>query len=302
LARRKPPERKPVSVNNLVQSALELLGFQIRTGNIDIQLDLLPDLPDITGDADQLTQVVTNLILNAAQAMEGWEGPRRLTIGSRSANGKVILSVADTGPGVPQEIRTRVFEPFFTTKSNKGGTGVGLSLCLNIVASHGGHVLIQDTEGGGATFVIELPVASSSGGGATAEENAVILPKELKILLVDDEVELAQTLADLLEPEGHKIDIAANGAVAVDKLHKAQFDVIVSDLRMPVLDGPGLYEALGRELPFYLNRIIYVTGDTLSAHVQTFLNQHPVPVVEKPYRLSDVRRAIADLLKKSDGR
>ncbi len=65
---------------------------------------------------------------------------------------------------------------------------------------------------------------------------------------------------------------------------------------MPVLDGPGLYDALERELPFYLNRIIYVTGDTLSAHVQTFLNQHPVPVVEKPYRLSDVHRAIAALL------
>jgi PAS domain S-box-containing protein len=302
LARRKPPERKPVSVNTLVQSALELLGFQIRTGNIDIKLDLLPDLPDITGDADQLTQVVTNLILNATQAMEGWEGPHRLTISSGSSDGKVILSVADSGPGVPPDLRTRVFEPFFTTKSNKGGTGVGLSLCLNIVASHGGHVLIQDTDGGGATFVIELPVATSGGGEAAAGEDAIILPKDLKILLVDDEVELAQTLADLLEPEGHKIDIAANGAVALDKLHKGQFDVIISDLRMPVLDGPGLYEALGRELPFYLNRIIYVTGDTLSAHVQTFLNQHPVPVVEKPYRLSDVRRAVADLLKKLDGK
>ena len=302
LARRKPPEHKPVAVNDLVQSSLELLGFQIRTGNIDIRLDLEPNLPDITGDGDQLTQVVTNLVLNATQAMENWEGPRVLTIRSRRNDDLVTLSVADTGPGVPQEIRTRVFEPFFTTKSGKGGTGVGLSLCLNIVASHGGQMLIEDTIGGGATFLISLPVATAIKEAATGEQDAVILPNGLKILLVDDEIELAQTLADLLEPEGHNIDIAINGAVALEKLRKGKFDAIISDLRMPVLDGPGLYEGLKAELPFYLNRIIYVTGDTLSQHVQTFLSQNPVPVVEKPYRLNDVRRAVAELLKKAEGR
>lgn len=298
LARRKPPEHKPVAVNGLVQSALDLLGFQIRTGNINVVLELTPDLPDITGDADQLTQVITNLVLNAAQALENWDGPRRMTIRSRDDNGQVTLTVADTGPGVPQELRARVFEPFFTTKSNKGGTGVGLSLCLNIVASHGGQVLIEDTIGGGATFVIQLPVAVAGSAEAQPEHNAVHLPSPLHILLVDDEVELAQTLADLLEPEGHNIDIAANGAVALDKIRKNAFDVIISDLRMPVLDGPGLYAELARELPFYLNRIIYVTGDTLSSHVQTFLSENPVPVVEKPYRLQDVRQAVAELLKK----
>ena len=228
--------------------------------------------------------------------MENWEGPRRLTISSSVDKDRVILSVADTGPGVPHEIRTKIFEPFFTTKSGTGGTGVGLSLCINIVASHGGEVLIADTAGGGATFIVQLPLASVATGGPEQKQDAVQLPAKLKMLLVDDEIELAQTLADLLEPEGHEIDIAINGAVALEKLHKRPFDVIISDLRMPVLDGPGLYEGLKRELPDYTNRIIYVTGDTLSAHVQSFLAQYPLPVVEKPYRLVDVRRAIAELL------
>jgi PAS domain S-box-containing protein len=302
LARRKPPEHKPVAINGLVQSALELLGFQIRTGNIEVVLDLRPDLPDITGDADQLTQVVTNLVLNAAQALENWDGKRRITIRSQRDRDQVVLSVADTGPGVPPDLRAKVFEPFFTTKSSKGGTGVGLSLCLNIVASHGGQVLIEDTIGGGATFIIQLPVASAGSGDAPQEHGAVDLPKSLKILLVDDEIELAQTLADQLEPEGHQIDIALNGAIALEKLRKNSFDVIISDLRMPVLDGPALYDSLARELPFYVNRIIYVTGDTLSAPIQTFLNEHPVPVVEKPYRLNDVRRAIGEVLKVPTGR
>ncbi len=208
-----------------------------------------------------------------------------------------IVSVTDTGPGIPAEIRTRIFEPFFTTKGGKGGTGVGLSFCINIVAAHGGQMLVEDAPGGGAVFVIHLPAAEAhqETGSQNTEAKAAPLDK-LKILLVDDEVELAQTLADLLEPEGHHVDIAANGAIALEKLKKNPFDLIISDLRMPVLDGPGLYEALGRELPSYLNKIIYVTGDTLSSHVQTFLSQHTVPVIEKPYRLDDVHRAIAALL------
>ena len=323
LARRKPPERKPMDLNEIISNSLELLGYQIRTGNIEVVMELQPDLPAVAGDADQMTQVVTNLVLNASQAMLTWKGAKRITIRtSTDGADQVTLLVSDTGPGVPPEIRTRIFEPFFTTKSGTGGTGVGLSLCLNIVASHGGQLAVEDTPGGGATFLISLPMV----GAATETEGAVnVVPAQaadnnsptvgvtaqpkpaeaksisapLRILLVDDEFELAQTLAELLEPDGSDVDIAINGAVALEKLHKREFDVIVSDLRMPVLDGPGLYEALVRELPSYTNKIIYVTGDTLSTHVQAFLKQYPVPVIDKPYRLVDVKKAIDDLIKRN---
>ena len=301
LARRKEPERRSVELNGMIQAALELLGFQIRTENVAIKLELEQGLPAIDGDADQLTQVITNLILNAAQAMQGWKGARRLKIRSwHDEQQHVLVSVADSGPGVPMEIHSRIFEPFFTTKGNKGGTGVGLSLCLSIVASHGGQVHLEDTPGGGATFTMELPMADKTreAGDASIQDGAR-LPAGLKILLVDDEVELAQTLADLLEAEVKQIDIAANGAIALDKLRKSAYDIIVSDLRMPVMDGPGLHEALGREMPAYLHKIIYVTGDTLSSHVQAFLSENPVPVIEKPYRVADVRKAIIALLKEN---
>ena len=301
LARRKPTERKNVDLNGLVQSALDLLGYQIRTNEVTVKLDLAPHLPPVTGDGDQLIQVITNLILNAAQAMEKWEGPRTLTIQSGVTDDHTVeLSVTDTGPGIPQELRTRIFEPFFTTKSDKGGTGVGLALCLNIIASHDGEMSVEDADGGGACFRIHLPMAATARKEDTAApQSHITLPSPLRILLVDDEVDISQTLADLLEPEGHKIDIAIHGRVALEKLRKAPFDVIISDLRMPVLDGPGLYEAMKTECPNYLHKIIYVTGDTLSTHVQAFLKENPVPVVEKPYRLNDVRGAIAALLKET---
>ena len=298
LARRKAPERKPVDLNQVVRSSLELLGYQLKTGEVDIQSELDPALPEITGDGDQMTQVITNLVMNAAQAMDGWTGQRRITVssGTDSAH-NVMLHIADTGPGIPAEIRTRIFEPFFTTKGGKGGTGVGLALCLNIVAAHEGELRLSDTEGGGATFTIKFPRAeAASNRGEIGQGDAVIPLRPIRLLLVDDEVEIAQTLADLLEPEGHKIDIAVNGAIALEKLRKTPFDAIISDLRMPIMDGPSLYAALQVELPSYLNKIIYVTGDTLSTHVHEFLSNHPVPVVEKPYRLKDIRRALADLL------
>ncbi len=107
-------------------------------------------------------------------------------------------------------------------------------------------------------------------------------------------------MADLLEPQGHDIDLAANGAIALDKLRKKPFDVIISDLRMPVMDGPTMYAEMKKNMPQYLNKIIYVTGDTLSPHVNAFLSETPVPVIEKPYRLADVQKALSKLLKENE--
>lgn len=305
LARRKPPERKEVELNSIINNSLELLSYQFRNENVELHLELDPALPPVMGDGDQLTQVFTNLALNAAQAMHEWKGEHKLTIQtSLQPDGQILVSVVDTGPGVPADFQKRIFEPFFTTKGGQGGTGVGLALCLNIIEGHGGRLRLENTEGGGATFLITLPAAEIvQEQPAAANETATAQPanekkgEALRILLVDDEVELAQTLADLLEPHGHEIDLAANGQIAYEKLQKKPFDVIISDLRMPVMDGPQLYAALEGNLPEYTKKIIYVTGDTLSPHVHSFLSETPVPVIEKPYRLADVQKALTALLK-----
>ncbi|MGE4350891.1 MAG: ATP-binding protein [Bdellovibrionales bacterium] len=301
LARRKPPEHKSADLNSILNGSLELLGYQFRNENVELTLELDPNLPAVIADADQMTQVFTNIALNAAQALHEWEGPHKLTIRSTylADSQQVQFSFMDTGPGIPEDLRKRVFEPFFTTKGGLGGTGVGLALCANIISGHSGLLAIEETPGGGATFIVTLPAAQTqetrkAETGTTPEEEK---NEKLRLLLVDDEVELAQTLADLLEPDGHDIDLAINGKVALEKLQKSPFDIIISDLRMPVLDGPGMYAQMARSMPQYLNKIIYVTGDTLSPHVNAFLKETPVPVIEKPYRLKDVRQAISDLLK-----
>ncbi len=305
IARRKPPEHKLMQLNDAVHAALELLTYPLRTENVQLKLELDDKLPQIIGDQDQFTQVISNLVLNGAQAMKDWKGKRDIIVKTYvdKETGHACLSVSDTGPGIPNEIKVRVFEPFFTTKAPGSGTGVGLSLCLNIVTAHGGQLNLQDTPGGGATFYIHLPLpeqqqakenkampttTTAAGAAAPAER------KPLKILLVDDEFELAQTLADLLSKDGHSFDFAINGRIALEKLRAQKFDFILSDLRMPEMDGPTMFKHICAELPEYRQRIVFITGDTLTTFVRDFLQDNPVRFIEKPYTLLDVTKAIAD--------
>jgi PAS domain S-box-containing protein len=294
LARRKPAERKATSINEVIESTLELLAFQLRTENIELVKRLAADLPPALADADQMTQVTTNLIINAKQVLQDREGQRRVTVESWIQDNLIHVAVSDNGPGVPKELTKRVFEPFFTTKPAGAGTGVGLSLCHNIVESHGGHIWVENNPGGGARFIFTCPLAirtAHSGDHETVAAPLHVPPQ--KILIVDDEVELAQTLADILQPDGHDMMLVDNGRKALDALQAENFDVIISDLRMPVMDGPTLYRELEKNLPHYLSRIVFVTGDTLSTHVSDFIRTYALDVIEKPYTPDDVRRAIA---------
>ena len=300
IARRKPPEHKLMQLNEAVEQALELLTYQLRTENVQLKLALNPELPRIVGDSDQFTQVVSNLVLNAAQAMQGWQGERQVTVRSYLDGDarQVCLAVSDTGPGIPKENRVRVFEPFFTTKAPGTGTGVGLSLCLNIVTAHGGLLSLQETPGGGANFVISLPVPAGRHEVVTAAgPETDPAPQKLRILLVDDEFELAQTLADLMAEDGHSFDFAVNGQIALEKLRNKEFDLILSDIRMPVMDGPTMYHTICEQLPHYKQRVIFLTGDTLTTFVHDFLEQNPVRFIEKPYTMTDVHRAMTEQLK-----
>jgi two-component system NtrC family sensor kinase len=222
MARRRPPERTLVNLNSLVEGALEVLGYTLRSAGIEVQTDLAADLPLTWADGDQLQQVVTNLVVNAEQAMSDGDGPRRLRIATRfdAASDQLRLEVADSGPGVPPAIRTRIFEPFFTTKSVGVGTGVGLSLCHGIVASHGGSIAAADAPGGGALFVVTLPHVPTGPHGTQAavpESRTAGLPAR-SILIVDDEVEIAETLAEMLAEAGHRVDIAPNGKAALERI------------------------------------------------------------------------------------
>ena len=154
LSRQHPPERLAVDFNALITRILELLTPSLRDDNIAVQAHLDAALPLLWADADQLQQVVINLMTNAHQALREVATPRQLTLRTRHDPGTHVghLEVVDTGPGIPPALRARIFEPFFTTKPPGIGTGLGLSLCQGILAGHGGTIRVTGPPGQGAAF------------------------------------------------------------------------------------------------------------------------------------------------------
>lgn len=301
LARQHVPERVAVDLNALVTDTLALLAHPLRVDNITVDIRLEAALPRLWADPHQLQQVLVNLVTNAQQALREVAVPRRLTLTTRAdaAASRVILEVSDTGPGIPLAVQARIFEPFFTTKPSGVGTGLGLPLCQGIIESHDGTIRCTSQPGRGTTFRIELPAGSvpeqpTQAAPETEESRPTV--SGLTILVVDDEPSIARGLIRLLARDGHTVDTAANGRVALDKLRERSYDLILSDLRMPELDGPGLYKAVAQQYPPLRRRFIFLTGDTLSPEGLTALTQSEVPRLTKPFRVTAIRRVIQQVL------
>lgn len=300
LARQQSMARAPVALNTLIDEVLVLLRHALEADGIVLELHLADDLPLLQADANQLYHVVSNLITNAHQALRQVEPPRQLTLTTavNAAGTEVRLEVADTGPGIAEDLQRRVFEPFFTTRPQDGGSGLGLSLCRNVIESHGGAVHLNSQVGHGTTVTITLPVdaadvaAPEPAADADAPESAPCG----RILLIDDEPGVRRALQRLLQRRGHDITVAANGREGLAAIREGAYDVILCDIRMPGLDGPGLYHELERASPHLLSRLIFLTGDVLSPEAQAFFDQVNTPRLVKPFQAPEVQRLIQQVM------
>jgi signal transduction histidine kinase len=149
-----------IDLNAVAMDSAAIVDHQLGINRIRLERKLTPGLPPIAGNGNQLQQVLMNLMINAQQAMEG--SPGTVTLSTRLLNAETLeIRVADTGPGIPQDIQAKIFEPFFTTKPAGKGTGLGLSVSYGIIKDHKGDIRIESTPGKGAAFIITLPSASS---------------------------------------------------------------------------------------------------------------------------------------------
>jgi len=304
LARPNTPERTRVQLNDVVKEALQLLRYTLQLDEIDVVQQLADDLPALWGDPYQLHQVVVNLLANAHYALRETPPPHQIILTTQydTAQQEVRLEVRDTGPGILPALQTRIFEPFFTTKPAGVGTGLGLSLCQSIIVGHKGTLRVESSSGDGARFVVTLPMAVEPSPEPPAPEP---LPSPLvtgkAILVIDDEVGAAKALVRLFHRDGHSVDTAANGHLALAQLQRRPYDLILCDLRMPKLDGPGLYRSLAQDQPQLLSRFVFVTGDTLSPAAKAFLEDSQAPYLVKPFHAEEVRRVVQHALHRLEG-
>jgi signal transduction histidine kinase/CheY-like chemotaxis protein len=304
-ARRHQPERKPVSVNRLIEEVLEIVAYQLRTSNVQVVCNFSPDLPLVLADGHQIQQVILNLVNNARQAIEAHQDAGRISVSTELKNHFIRVAIQDNGPGITPENLKRIFDPFFTTKEVGKGTGLGLSLCYGLIKEHGGHISVASQPGHGATFAIELPATAGTAPADSPAANAVNEASDegagKKILLVDDEEVLLEMVRDGLKRHSYDVITANNGEAALRELHTHKIDAICTDLKMPGLSGRQLFDQIRARRPDAARRMIFMTGDVINEPLQLFLEQEQLICLNKPFALGELRQAIKKTLIETDG-
>lgn len=305
-ARQAQPERTRVDLNEIVERTVALRGYELKIENIAIRCELAPDLPPTLADPHQLQQVVLNLLVNAEQAILENRGRGRIQLRTRkTSDSRLAIEISDDGPGVPAEIASRIFDPFFTTKPPGIGTGLGLSIVYGIVQRHGGEVVFENLPGGGAKFTVEFPLLTVpaaeifSGPAIPHHDSGNISPG--RVLVVEDEPTVAQLITDVLHGEGHNVESVLDSQEGLTRIARSSYDLIICDLRMPRLDGPGFYDALVRTGSPARHRILFITGDTLGPHTVEFLKSRQLPFLAKPFLVEELKLAANRVLAEGTG-
>ncbi len=301
-ARPRDPQMISVDLNRLIAGSLEAHESEFAAAAIELTTQLAPDLPSTVADPHQMEQVFTNLIVNAFHALQNLGGQRRIRVTTAQHKQTIRFSVADNGPGIAPEILGKIFDPFFTTKPPGKGTGLGLSISHSIIHEHRGRIWVQSEVGKGARFIVELPLIARTAPTNSVEAPPVVVvvrdPQAAtqRLLLVDDEPGILEVLATVLGEGGYLIDTANNGNEALDRLSKRRYDLIISDLCMPGVDGETLYRRVLDTDPELAGRMIFVTGDTVSSKSRTFLESTGNRWFSKPFNIGEIEEVVHNFL------
>jgi two-component system NtrC family sensor kinase len=299
-ARKRQSTRSLIDLSEVVRETLALRAYEHRVSNIQVAMDLTPDMPSVFADGHQIRQVLLNLVINAEQAMLSFRGRGTLSVHTRYdvPRASAVLEVSDDGPGISADIRGKVFDPFFTTKDPGEGTGLGLTVAYAIIEEHGGRIRVTSPPTGGACFTVELPVSSVEATqlAVSASPHAGRTTPRASVLLVEDERALAAVVVEALRDAGLDVDHAGDGEDALIRVHQCHYDVVVCDLKMPRLDGMALYRAIAAAKPELARRVIFVTGDVAGPEAERFLEDSGCRWFAKPFRLGDLVRSVREAL------
>jgi PAS domain S-box-containing protein len=235
-----------VDINAAVENALTLTRTMLKKSGIELQTDLATDLPQINANLQSVEQILMNMIINAAEAIEHADG--RIDVRTaRDGKNRIQVTVSDNGKGIAREILDRLFDPFVTDKQDSGGTGLGLSVTYSLVQAHAGRIRFRNRASGGAEFSVSFPATARS--------------KAPRILVVDDDKVFSELISQALERENaYQVEVAANGVAACARLGDFKPDVVILDVFMPEVDGVEVCRTIKNDPLFADMDVIVVTG------------------------------------------
>jgi signal transduction histidine kinase/CheY-like chemotaxis protein len=278
-------------VRRAAEAAVHMMRTQLEArGRVTLDLQ---GTGVVRGNEARVVQVFVNLLLNAAQALDGTPRDKaEIGLSIRTDRANVIVEVTDSGPGIPESLRERIFEPFVTTKPVGEGTGLGLFVSRNLVHEMGGSIEVTNRPSGGALLRVRLP-RLSSGVSAPAEAPAAPAPSA-RVLIIDDNVNLGRVMAEALEGDQHSVEVVQTGREAVDRLGGGErFDIVLCDLMMKDMSGMDVYEELKRRRPGAEGALVFMTGGAFTEPARRFLGSVANPWIQKPF---DVCAQVSRLL------
>jgi len=302
---------KLVQLNNLLTDLDDELR-RVLGDHIELRMSLDPDLDRVNVDPEQMQQAVLNLISNARDVMQ--QGgqvtletrmievrPGNLTHPLRFTPGRYLeLKVTDTGPGMEDDIRSRVFEPFFSTKQGTEIAGLGLSTAYGIVSQSGGQIVADSEPGNGSRFIIYLPSGEDPSRMATGENGSAGKRAWETILLVEDEENVRRPLLEILKGHGYNVLEAADAAQALDisRRHPGPIHMMVTDILMAGMSGVELAERLAFKRPEM--RVLFATGYPAGLAESSSLGREDAPLLKKPFSGSELATKVREVLESGD--
>lgn len=288
MAQHKVPVRERLDLNAVLEDAVQFVGYGLRSAGIAVVRDLDPALPAVEADRDLVGQVFASLLVNAKQALLERADQRAIDVRSKRQGDMVLVDIEDNGAGVAPDLAERIFDPYFTTRAASSATGVGLALCRSILAAQGGTIVLREGVTGGALFRVTLPACTPAARDPAGDIEA--LSPGMSILVVDDERDVAESLAELIELFGHRVRVETSAADALDRIGEEPFDMVFTDYHMPGLDGLAFRRSVTRMDATLAGRMVLMTGDTVSLANRGELTGNPADLtLEKPFTASEVK-------------
>ncbi|MEO7093046.1 MAG: ATP-binding protein, partial [Polyangiales bacterium] len=285
-------QRGPVDVRRVLDASINMAWNEIRhTARL---VKDYADVPNVEANESRLGQVFVNLLVNAAQALPvGNAANNQIDVRVRLEGRRVLIEVADSGPGIAPDITARIFDPFFTTKPVGVGTGLGLWICQGIVTSFAGDLTVRSEVGKGAAFTVSLPAHDAPTSTREPTSSPPFAEAQRgRILVIDDDTAVARSLAAALADE-HDVEVLTSGREALARLRRQpEFDVVICDLMMPDVSGIDLFRTLEAAGDRRVGRFVFMTGGAFTARAREFLDGVPAPTIDKPFDLDRVRELI----------